>query len=161
MIETELIAEELQRAFESNAWHGPALLEALEGVDADIAQARGIDGAHTVWELVLHLTAWKEIVARRLEGEQIVEVSDAEDWPAGKVRDNNAWTSTLEALYRSHDRLLRALRAFDSNRLSENVPGKDYTFRTMVRGVAQHDDYHAGQVMLLKRAARTSAATGA
>ncbi|MGA2262460.1 MAG: hypothetical protein ABSH28_13620 [Acidobacteriota bacterium] len=37
MTEVERIADQLQRSMEGNAWHGPALLEVLEGVTAEEA----------------------------------------------------------------------------------------------------------------------------
>ena len=49
-------------------WHGPALAEVLEGVTAERAAARPIPGAHTIWEIVLHIIAWAEIARARLKG---------------------------------------------------------------------------------------------
>jgi hypothetical protein len=36
------------------------------------------------------------------------------------------------------------------------VPGKDYNAFVMLLGVAQHDNYHAGQIALLKKARQNS-----
>lgn len=47
--------EQLRRAFEGDAWHGPSVLEALDGVSASQAAARPLDSVHSIWELVLHL----------------------------------------------------------------------------------------------------------
>jgi hypothetical protein len=38
--ESALIAEQLRRAFDGDAWHGPALLELLQDVDAATAAAK-------------------------------------------------------------------------------------------------------------------------
>ena len=53
--EPALIAEQLRRAFEGDAWHGPALLELLQDVDAATAAARPLPDVHSIWELVLHV----------------------------------------------------------------------------------------------------------
>ena len=39
-VETTRLADQLERSFRGGAWHGPALAEALEGVDADAAAHR-------------------------------------------------------------------------------------------------------------------------
>jgi hypothetical protein len=40
--ETALLADQLRRAFEGDAWHGPALLELLQDVDAATAAAQAV-----------------------------------------------------------------------------------------------------------------------
>ena len=54
MTEVERIADQLKRSMEGKAWHGPALLEVLEGVTAQQAAAP-VSTAHTIWEIVLHV----------------------------------------------------------------------------------------------------------
>src|SRR4029077_12336526 len=79
--EAKRIQEQLERAFDGGAWHGPAVLELLADVDAGKASARPIAGAHSIWELVLHIAAWDHAVARRLTGDR-AELPNEEDWPA-------------------------------------------------------------------------------
>ncbi len=64
MTEVERILDQFRRAFEGNAWHGPALLELLGGVSSADAAARPIPSAHSIWELVLHIAAWKSACKR-------------------------------------------------------------------------------------------------
>lgn len=54
---TEFIADQLQRAYAGQAWHGPALSEVLKGVTAEMAGAKPIREAHSIRELVLHIGA--------------------------------------------------------------------------------------------------------
>ena len=151
MREMERMADQLQRAFHSNAWHGPALLEALAGVTAGDARRRPISNAHTIWELVQHLTSWKDIVTRRLAGERIDEVSPDRDWPPVTDPSDAAWGTTLQQLGEAHAKLMEAVKVFDPMRLICTVPGMNYTYYIMIHGVPQHDGYHAGQITLLKR----------
>jgi hypothetical protein len=53
--ELSRLDEQLRRCFEGEAWHGPAVLEALHGVSAEEAGAHPVPGAHSIWELTLHL----------------------------------------------------------------------------------------------------------
>ena len=154
MRSNELIVDTLDRAFKANAWHGPSLLETLEGIDHELASTRPISGAHSIWELIIHLTAWKDIVRQRLSSAAPIIATDAEDWPGLPEQTSANWVSTLEKLQRAHDELVKAIRALPPEAFEQTVPGKDYNAFVMLFGVAQHDDYHAGQIALLKKAAR-------
>src|SRR6202050_3776043 len=69
--ESALIADQLRRAFEGDAWHGPGLLELLGEVDAATAAARPLPDVHSIWELVMHVAAWDEAAFRRMGGETV------------------------------------------------------------------------------------------
>jgi hypothetical protein len=45
------IDDELRRAYEGGAWHGPALREVLAGVSSETAAERPVPGGHTIWEM--------------------------------------------------------------------------------------------------------------
>jgi len=149
--EIERIADQLRRAFEGEAWHGPALRELLADTTAAKAAERPLPAAHSIWEIVLHIAAWKNIVRRRLEGEVVVNVPLEEDWPSVKETNDAAWKGALSELEQAHRALYEKVAGFDEARLSEIVPGKNYSFYILLHGAIQHDLYHAGQIALLKR----------
>src|SRR6266568_5438334 len=47
--ERDRILNQLERAFEGEAWHGPSVLEALEGVSWKEAHQKAIPTAHSIW----------------------------------------------------------------------------------------------------------------
>jgi uncharacterized damage-inducible protein DinB len=156
MSETARIADQLRRAFSGEAWHGDSLLQILDGITAAQASARPVKHAHTIWELVLHITAWDNAVRRRLAGEAVA-LSDEQNFPPVMDPSEGAWRRTVEHAQRVHNELIEAAAAFPDGRLSEKVPGKLnepdwYDFYYMLHGVVQHELYHAGQIALLKKA---------
>ncbi len=152
MSELKRINGQLKRAFEGKAWHGPSVSEVLEGVTAEQAAAHPIAGAHSIWELTLHIATWERVGRRRIEEFIPIDVSDEEDWPAIEDKSDFAWTTTLEELSRNHEALRAAIRTLDETRLDDIVPGTEYTIYFLLHGVIQHDLYHAGQIALLKKA---------
>lgn len=153
-IQTESLADLLERTFRGGAWHGPSVEEALAGVDAAAAAARPLAGAHTIWEIVHHLTVWNEVPRRRIDGERLVDLPAGRDWPpAGDVSDA-AWRAALAALEESHAALHARVRELSDAQLDEPVAGSDPTVRGMLLGILQHNAYHAGQIAILKKAGR-------
>ena len=152
MGELERIEDQLRRALEGEAWHGPAVLELLAGVTPIQAQARPILGAHTIWELVLHLSGTYRLVLRRLRGDA-VPLAPEEDWPPmpGPTADN--WRAAIDGLRAVNEETRRAVAGFDIQRLDESlVANPPYSAYMQFIGLTQHDLYHAGQIALLKRA---------
>ena len=93
MSETTRIADQLHRAFNGEAWHGPALLELLQGVEAGTAAKRPPAGAHSIWEIVRHIQVWDGAAIRRMAGE-VVQPTGDEDWPKVTDLSQNAWKNT-------------------------------------------------------------------
>lgn len=151
MTEIERIIEQLQRSFNGRAWHGPPVIALLSDVNADQAVARPLELRHTIWELVLHMAAWKDKVWRVLQGEEMMSLPDEEDWPPIKDASEEAWKRAVDGLKRIHESLVEAMSSFDETKLNETVPGASYTFYNMFHGVIQHDLYHAGQIAILKK----------
>jgi uncharacterized damage-inducible protein DinB len=152
MNETTRIRDLLDRSVGGDAWHGPALLELLAGVPAELAARRPIAGAHSIWEIVLHLTGVQEIVGRRLAGEPAGETPPEEDWPPVGAAGLDAWRAAVAALDDGRRRLAARIAAFPEGRLDDTVPGRNHSFYVMLHGVVEHHLYHAGQIALLKRA---------
>ncbi|HEY0970032.1 MAG TPA: DinB family protein [Gemmatimonadales bacterium] len=153
MSEARRITDGIERAVSGPVWHGPALAELLAGVTAAMACERPIAGAHTIWELVLHLTSWAEIVRARLVAGAPGDPLADEDWPpAPREATDEAWRRAVAALEASHVALARKAATLDDAALDATVPGRDYTVAVMLRGVAEHGAYHGGQIAIIKRA---------
>ena len=151
MSEISRISKQLKLAYEGEAWHGPAVLELLDDVDARTAAARPIAKAHTIWELTLHIAGWEDVIRRRLEGE-VCTLSDDDNFPDVKDKSEASWRKAIELLKQKHEQLLKTIDALSDSRLSDRVPGKNYDVYTMLHGATQHALYHAGQIAVLKRA---------
>lgn len=151
--ESALIAEQLRHAFEGDAWHGPALLELLQDVDAAAAAAKPLPDVHSIWELVLHIAAWDQAARFRIGGETVQPTGTA-NFPVVPKPTAAAWRKAVTQAKRTHDVLVKTVKGLSESRLRERVPGKKYDFYFMLHGVAQHELYHAGQIAILKKAVR-------
>jgi uncharacterized damage-inducible protein DinB len=150
MSEIERITDQMTRAYDGNAWHGPALRELLKTVTAETAVSQPLPDRHSIWEIVLHVAAWKRVAARRLKGETVKEPPEG-DWPPLPGGGADSWQKSLRHLDSSHRQLMEATGSLTDERLEEKTPGTEYTLYFLVHGTIQHDLYHAGQIALLRR----------
>ena len=158
MQETERLRRELETTMDGDPWYGSAVARILDGIEAPGAAAHPIKGAHSIWELVLHMTAWVNEVRRRLEGGKHGDPTEG-DWPRVAETTPDAWKQAVSSLRRAHAELARTLAAADDAGLARQVAGnqvdasgKAVTLYQTAIGILQHDTYHAGQIALLKKA---------
>lgn len=150
MSETERIWNQLQRSFEGNeAWKCPSLRDLLAEATAAQAAAHPIAGAPSIWELLLHTTAYERVATRRLAGENMAPLADALAWPKPGAVSNDAWLRARLDFGDARRALRQAVAAFEEARLDEPVPGREYTYYVLLHGVVEHALYHAGQVEML------------
>lgn len=150
MSETERIWNQLQRSFEGNeAWKCPSLRDLLAEVTAEQAFARPIAGAFSIWELLLHTIAYERVACRRLAGESVASLPDAQAWPKPKAASADAWLRARLDFGDARRALRQAVAALPEDRLDEPVPGREYSFYVMLHGVVEHALYHAGQIEML------------
>ena len=153
MQQTEMIADQLERAYRGDAWHGSSVRVILEDVDAAQAAARPLAEAHSIHEIVLHMTAWTREITRRLRT-GIARDPEMGDWPDA----DGAWDAAVAALDAAHAELLAAIRALKPAELGERIGdardralGSGVSRYVTLHGLVQHHAYHAGQISLLKK----------
>lgn len=156
--EATRIADLAARVLEGDAWHAGNIVDLLEDVTAAEAHAHPVPGAHSIWELVLHMTAWADEVRGRLTGAEAGE-PDTGDWPKVGRATATRWTQARAALVASYRALQDALGNLSVADLNHRVtdhrdpaPGLGLSRYVTVHGVIHHAVYHAGQIALLKRA---------
>ncbi|HVT61681.1 MAG TPA: DinB family protein [Thermoanaerobaculia bacterium] len=152
MSQVEGLADQLERSFRGGAWHGLAVAEALAGVDETAAAARAFAGGHSIWETVHHLTVWNEVPRRRLDGERLENFAAERDWLPVEDVSAGAWRAAVAALEDSHSALHARVVHLADGQLDDPVAGSDSTVRGLLLGLLQHNAYHAGQIVLLRKA---------
>jgi uncharacterized damage-inducible protein DinB len=163
MREIDRILDQRHRAYSGDAWYGSSVRDALFGVDAPQAAMRPIAEAHTIWEIVLHLTSWTREITRRLQQGNAQDPVDG-DWPPMPVpADEPAWNTSLNALEAAHAALVAAMKQVDERRYDDVIgdervreTGGGVSYYVTLHGIIQHDIYHAGQIALLRKGVSAS-----
>lgn len=155
---SDQLVTQLRAAMQGPAWHGPSVREALDGVSAKEATDHPIVGAHSIWELVAHLTGSYRLVLRRLQGDDS-PFQPLEDWPPLPAPSDGNWERDVATLISLNREIRDAVTDYPTARLLEPIiADPPYSAFTQFIGLTQHDLYHAGQIVLLRRALETRGA---
>ena len=143
----------LEESYAGPAWHGPSVLEALDGVSASTA-ARKMDAQrNSIWELVLHLAHGRHLLAERTTSEPGAAFPREirEPWWPVSPRDTGdaAWRADLALLDDRQRMLMDAIRRATPAQLGRVPQGSQLSTARQLLGMALHDAYHAGQIRLL------------
>lgn len=154
----ERLARLLDRGYREDPWHGPPTAELLADLDAKAATGRPFPRAHSIWEIVLHMTGWQDEVLRRLGGATPCLPAEG-DWPEVGEPSEARWQAARAALKASTERLQAAVAMLSAEALERRVGvardrplGAGVTLDDTVHGIVQHNAYHSGQIAILRRA---------
>ena len=151
------LSKELDNAVQGDPWHGKSSLEIVESCDPEKVFVHWIPDAHSIAEIVMHLTAWTEEAVERMQGEE-AKVPRRGDWPVVSQTDVFGWERIVEDFKFAHQRMMDFIMNFSSDdwelnvidtREDEKEPGGSYS--ALVNGIIQHLAYHSGQIALLQK----------
>jgi uncharacterized damage-inducible protein DinB len=157
--ECNRILDQLQRAYDGDAWHGPSLSAALEDLTARQATHRPIAEGHTIAEIARHVTAWTREISRRLRSGLAHDLEEPDWREAGAVTNDNDWAALLDDLDAAHAELVGEMGKLTDAQLEgmigdvrDRAQGSGISRYVMLHGLIQHHVYHAGQIALLRKA---------
>ena len=160
-LSTELIGVDASTLFETKDDWNAVWRDAIQGITS--AQSRTLIGRRKNGDrshLEASASSWKTgsrifatVILRDINERRAIEIPDNGDFPTVTESSPEAWAEALRELDRQHARLTEAVAGLDEAALGESVAGEPYSTAHMIRGVAQHMAYHAGQIALLRKLA--------
>ena len=146
------LAADLEALQSGECWIGYNANEILDDIDFETAQWRSHEKGNSIWQLVNHISFWREVVAARLNSRKYAptEKTGLEDII---VVDAQAWHEAKSHFEEASRRLHKAILNFDNDRLLDLLDSRAGTYYYNITGLIQHDAFHLGQIMLLKRMA--------
>jgi uncharacterized damage-inducible protein DinB len=144
----ELLLAQMDHTYQEGGWFVP-LEVALKGLTAAEATWRPAQGAHSIWEIVSHMTYWKEIYVARINGEPppAKRVSNEETFETGSV-DEADWEQTISRFHAS-SRALRAIAERGEEALDQEL--REESVALAVASLVMHDANHVGQIIYIRK----------
>lgn len=138
--------------YNGTPWTEVKLLPLVQDLTAEQAAKKAIPIANSIWQLVQHCIGWRENVLRKLNGAHFISPDDN----YLNVPDNvspQAWSALLNRLEKSELDWEQYLTNLDSAFLDEPyLPSKGkFTVYEVIHGILHHDNYHFGQIVMLKK----------
>ena len=149
----KLLLALIDEAYVRQSWHGPNLRGSLRGLSEAQARWRPRKRRHNIREIAVHAAYWKYAVRRRLLGGKrgSFPLKGSNWFVRPDIRTGRTWKDDLALLDGEHRAMRRAIARLSDEDLGTKAAGSKITTSRILRGIAAHDLYHAGQIQLLKK----------
>lgn len=148
--EINRILKQLAELQHGEHWTDNSFRQVLHGVDADKAMYRIADNTNSIWLLVAHIIYWRTSVVNRLTGSE--NPPPFLDFHLPDEANAETWNQALHDFEAAYHLLRNAIHHFNEDNLDKPSVKKEQTNYELIIGCLQHDAYHLGQMMLLKKA---------
>jgi len=153
MRETDRIVEQMRRAHVGDSWTDVSLVSLLDGLTSERAAAKPIPGAHSIWEIVLHLITTQTYIVDLVLG-SVRPFRPGDEWPPVDEVTEDAWGETVERFRAGEAEVRRVVSdEMSDERLDAPLQEKGTSAYNNLHGYIQHAFYHGGQIGLLKKLA--------
>jgi uncharacterized damage-inducible protein DinB len=152
--ETQRIADSYHAATIKGAWYGPTVAELLARISPELATKAPIPGAHSIAALLQHLLLWNERIRNTSASSPMPRWEAEKEWAEPPI----PWNELVTRWNQSRDLLEEKIRNFPVEDLAKRVPGRDYSYETLLQGVVQHAIYHSGQIAMVLSMLRSRSA---
>jgi len=149
MREITRIASLLQQTFEGCAYYGPSVVKTLENVTADVASRKPLWSAHTIWELVAHITAELNYARSVIEGDAGPWIEGITTWKTITDNSEDSWREAIQDLIIANRTFVQIVKGLDDAILNQQPIRVRGPYYLMLHGVMHHSIYHSGQISLL------------
>ncbi len=148
-IEINRIVKLFEALQHGDCWIGNNFKETLHGVDAAMAaDAISVD-TNSIWQLTAHIIYWRCTVVNRLSGND--NPPPFKDFLLPGELNDSSWKQTLQDFESAYHSLRTAIHKLKDDQLDKPSPKEGQTFYQLIMGCLQHDAYHLGQMMLMKK----------
>jgi len=151
MNDVDRIVDQMERTHIGNPWTDAPFSRLLEDVTHDIAAAKPIPDAHSIWEIVLHLMTAQQLIVDLVHGESR-PYEPGDEWPPVDDDSAAAWAETVDLFFAGEAEVREVVtEGVSFERLDVPFREGGTSVYNNLHGYIQHAVYHGGQISLLKR----------
>ena len=150
MSESKRISNLYQSIYNGNPWLEVTLADTLAEITASQAYKKINPNLNTIWEIVNHLIQWRRTILSRVQGE-VVNAPDHNYFVPVLDSSEAAWEQSLQSLAKSQELWNAFFESFDDADFAKIYANNGHTYYEHLHGIIQHDVYHLGQIVILKK----------
>ncbi len=150
MKETIRIRKLFDDLYQGNPWIDVNIIGVLTDISASEASRKLYPNWNSIWEILNHLIEWRFVVLQRLQG-KVIKSPDNNFFVPIIDKQETAWIKTLERLEDSQNTWTNFLKKCKEEDLEFLYPDNNMSYYEHIHGIIQHDLYHLGQIVLLRK----------
>ncbi|PSL43799.1 DinB family protein [Chitinophaga niastensis] len=147
---TEHLATSVENLYNGDPWIDVNFQEHLSRVNAQQA-VKQFQTSNSIWQVVNHVIYWHQRVQRYMHNEAPEQDGDLPDFYMPENHGEENWQSTIHRLEHSFEQMAATIRLFPEDKLFDTFPGTKQKAIYYIQGIAEHDAYHLGQIVLLHK----------
>lgn len=144
------IVTQLRALYFGGNWTSVNYRDTLKDVDWISATTKK-DAFHTIAELVYHSSYYIHAVIRVLNGASL-DAHDQFSFDLPPIRSAEDWNALLQQTWTVVETLAGLIETIDAGKWQENFVDEKYgSYYRNMTGIIEHNHYHLGQIVLLKK----------
>ncbi len=150
MSEKMRIKKLFEDLFDGDPWLEVNLLHTLKAITAEQAARKIPNLPNSIWEIVQHVTSWRQNVLQRVQG-TVIDTPASNYFEPVADTSREAWQQALETLKETQSQWLSFLSDMSEALFDALYPANNKTNYEHIHGIIQHDAYHLGQVVMMAK----------
>lgn len=150
--ELQSIISNLERVNTGEPWYGRPVYEILAEIDPAIVYKKPNDDSHSLIDLLYHMITWADFTLNSIKPDKNKNMESFEKLDWREINPTiHTWENGLKSFRNIHKQIVDSLKEKDDDFLKEIVEYRKYNFRFLLNGLIQHNIYHIGQVVYVKK----------
>ena len=147
---TNDMARHVREMHFGNNWSDVAMQEVLKDVTWQQALKKPILDANSIAELVFHLNFYLDYVHRDIKND-FMKFEQADTFKVPDIQSEADWQTLLQKTWEDAEAFAKTIEKIPNTQLHEVIPPRNNSFYKNIHGVIEHNHYHLGQIVLLKK----------
>ncbi|MBL7737944.1 MAG: DUF1572 domain-containing protein [Chitinophagaceae bacterium] len=155
---SEQIAQHFRAVYMGGNWTSSNLKDQLDGVDWQQATTR-VHSLNTIALLMYHMGYYVSAVLNVLQGRPL-DASDKYSFDLPPIQSPGDWEQLKEKTFADAEQFALLVEQLPETKLWEDFSDKKYgNYYRNICGIIEHNHYHLGQIVLIKKILGQSAQT--
>ena len=147
---TEQIAKHFREVYVGDNWTDVNLKDTLAGITWQQATTQ-VHACNTIAALVYHMNYYVSRVLKVLQGNPL-DAHDKDSFGLAPIQSAEDWAALQATAFADADNFARAIEQLPASKLEETFVNEKYgNYYRNLHGIVEHNYYHLGQIVLLKK----------
>lgn len=152
---SEAISKQVTEAYEGNSWSDVCVKDIVSDILFSEAVSVTVASPNSIASILYYIMFYNRAICQRLRGEEPY-INDANGFDLSPLQNEDDWKQLVSDAMDTSRALADAIRNFPQEKLFDENPAGKGTFYKKFHGVIEHNYYHLGQIMILKKLLRSS-----